>query len=409
MSRENEAEKEQKAARKDAFLKLGLFLVALLLIVDTIQISRFGAIVESVNQYNKGVVDEMGGFRQDIMLFGNDINDMRQYLLMPKSDYSFLNEMKSSPEVDEQQLSTAEQAAYKYLSDFIGQKQAEINSRLAEETINSLYKNEILTNSLTAQSLSAGQIASSEDYFNFKINENEKPMVNIIAEKNTGKIFIESNQGKQEIKNAEDLVKYVDSHKEKILTLQRVIGEAFTNVIETANQQEIKTILAKKKLTFLKDPTQTADAYLYAFNDSDSLPAVIVAVNKKDGSISLISNNSTPLQIAQKEDLSFKLLEILNNLDTSSEQEKIIKSRRDEIENLFKEEAFQELLKSSGMQVQTQPREEYNKLLYDVKDEKGKIQFSYVLELSSGLYKIMKDNQEIDFNSILEDGSKKKS
>ena len=75
---------------------------------------------------------------------------------------------------------------------------------------------------------------------------------------------------------------------------------------------------------------------------------------------------------------------------------------------IFSQPAFQDILKNDGLAVSLSPREEYNKLLYDVKDADGKLVFSFAIELSSGMFKVIRGNQEIDLYSALNNGSKKK-
>lgn len=80
-----------------------------------------------------------------------------------------------------------------------------------------------------------------------------------------------------------------------------------------------------------------------------------------------------------------------------------------ELDDLVADEAFVDTLKNMGLSVKEGIREEVNKRVYDIVDEAGKLQFSVALELSSGMIKIIRDNQEFDIESFLIDGSKKKS
>ena len=87
--------------------------------------------------------------------------------------------------------------------------------------------------------------------------------------------------------------------------------------------------------------------------------------------------------------------------------EQLVNSSRQELEEVIQEEPFQELLNNNGLTIQSEPREEYNKLLYDVTNQEGQTEFSIFIELSSGMVKLLRDNQEFDLDSFLA-GSKKK-
>ena len=80
-----------------------------------------------------------------------------------------------------------------------------------------------------------------------------------------------------------------------------------------------------------------------------------------------------------------------------------------ELDNIIKDKAFTDTLQGLGLKVTAQPREEANRYIYDVLDAGGKVKFSLIMELSSGMLKVLKDNQETDIKTFLDDGSKKKT
>lgn len=83
--------------------------------------------------------------------------------------------------------------------------------------------------------------------------------------------------------------------------------------------------------------------------------------------------------------------------------------KKQELEGLVKDKAFVETLQGLGLKVAEKSREENNKYIFDVTDQSGKVRFSVFLELSSGMIKVLKDEQELDIKSFLTDGSKKKT
>ncbi len=80
-----------------------------------------------------------------------------------------------------------------------------------------------------------------------------------------------------------------------------------------------------------------------------------------------------------------------------------------ELEDIVKDKAFTETLASIGLKVAEKPREENNKYIFDVMDGTGRVKLSLALEISSGMMKVIRDNQETDIKTFLESaGSKKK-
>jgi len=99
-------------------------------------------------------------------------------------------------------------------------------------------------------------------------------------------------------------------------------------------------------------------------------------------------------------------------LDAKKTQDEVnaqLNLQKKELEDIVKDKAFTETLASIGLKVAEKPREETNKYIFDVVDDKGKVQLSLALEISSGMIKVIRDNEELDINSFLQsEGSKKK-
>lgn len=400
---------DQKTARKDAFIKLGLGLVALLLIVDTIQISRFGAIVERVDEYNKGVVDEIGGFRQDVSLMGADLNEMRQFLLMPTREYSFMETTKIEDADTAPQLSSTEKAAYNFLTSFLSEQKFAENSTLAEQRIKSLVANAELATALTQNGLTIdSEVLSTDATFGFKISDKEiGALASILCEKSTNKLIAQSILGTQDLGSENDsssVQKYITANKDKIIATKKTVEERKTAITNAMQSEAISAALKEKAVTFDTNPVDTAETLDLLVKNKDGAPALTIRINKKDGAIIA---ETTSLDLSK--DITAQLLPLIQNIDTKTESEKLITERRAELEKVFSEKAFADMLTQAGLTVTEEPREDYNKLIYDVKDATGTVRFSFVIEISSGLYKVLKDNQEIDFYTLLQDeGSKKK-
>lgn len=84
-------------------------------------------------------------------------------------------------------------------------------------------------------------------------------------------------------------------------------------------------------------------------------------------------------------------------------------ANKKELEDLVKDKAFMETLATIGLKVAEKPREENNKYIFDVLDGAGRVKLSLALEITSGMMKVIRDNQETDIKTFLEStGSKKK-
>lgn len=390
-------------------MKLGMIFLAILLIADTIQIARFGEIVERVDGYNKGVVDELGGFRQDIMSFGSDMNEIRNYLLLPTKDYSFIEKDTEIDQPDEKVTSTTEMALYSFMGGFIDEQNATKNAMLATQRIDSFSADADLAAQLETVELSIGKVEKTETSAIFKINSGTESLFAITADQKTGVMSVQSAMGSYILEGEDDasvkaaLIKYLTTNKDKVLAMKQTIETQKTLIASLKEKPDVENLLNEKNLTMLLDPVE--DDTLISFNVINNEEDVLLSISiKRENGKIMIKDK----ELNDEATLLKALLEELGKLDGASAMEKLINERRAELEAVFNDDAFKVLLESNNFTVATEPREEYNKLLYDVKNADGNVQFSFVIELSSGLFKVLKDDTEIDLYSILQEGSKKK-
>ena len=399
----------QRQVRRDAFLKLGMIFLAILLIADTVQIARFGEIVERVDHYNKGVVDELGGFRQDIMNFGSDINEMRSFLLMPTKKYSFMEQGEEIEEDNQQEASATEKALYQFMGSYIEEGNVSKNAQLAEERIQTFGTDSALKSELEASGLSVGAVLKDDFSLSFKISSEEEPLFAVVADKKTGEMKVQSVMGSYSLEGSDDeaiksdLISYVTENKDKVATTKQTIEEQKKLITGLKDNEEVATILKEKKLTFMTDPEEDDEKISYNIINSEENTLLTIAIKREDGSVEMSEKS-----YADDASLTSAFIDELGQLDGATSLEKLITERRAELEAVFNEEAFKELLSSNDLSVDSEPRAEYNKLLYDVKNADGQTQFSFVIELSSGLFKVLRDNEEIDLYPALQESSKKK-
>lgn len=411
-ARKDDKEKnlQQKLARRDAFLKLGMLFLAVLLVADTIQIARFGEIVERVDSYNKGVVDELGGFREDIMMFGNDMNEMRSFLFLPERNYSFMEEQTQIDTEQGEEASTTEKALYQFMSSYVDEKSAAQKAEESQSMIREIQADGEFTSQLEKSALTAGPLEEDDFSLQFKISGEDESLYAVVADKKNGQIKIQSalgsyqveSENQQELQN--EIASYASDNAEKAKSIKQKIDQQKAYVESLRSDQQITDILNQKNLRFADSPKEDDSSISYEILNSEDTAIAAIKIIRESGKLAV---NDQDYENA--EDFYNAFTKLLNELDGSTSLEKLINERRAELEKVIAEEPFQELLKTQNLTIDTEPREEYNKLLYDVKNQNGEVQFSFVIELSSGYFKILKDNQEIDLYSALQDGSKKNS
>lgn len=393
--------KEQKEARRDALKKLGIIFAGLLLLVNTFQLARFGYIVESVDAYNKGVVDELGGFRKDIAMFGQDINEVRSMLFLPTKEYSYDEDVVVETEEDTKETSETEQAVYAALGQIIEEQKVAQIAASAEKNTADLY------NALKAGGTAVGVLENTPEAMFFKIlDENGQPIFNVVNSKTEEKLIVQSALGVYEVKATtieeiqKEITDFVNANKGKVAQAKALLDQRKTEISNLFGELMARsdTIIQGMKFSAPQD-TETAIEYKVLNSEDEELLAF--SVDRANGEITM--NNSAYTDVAS---FSPAFEEALKGLDASTSSQKYINSRKAQLEAVFEEEAFKEFLSANSMTLEA-PHEEYNKIVYDLKDASGATLFSFLIEISSGQYKILRNNEEIDLFRAMEEGSKK--
>ncbi len=83
-------------------------------------------------------------------------------------------------------------------------------------------------------------------------------------------------------------------------------------------------------------------------------------------------------------------------------------TQKEDFVKTLTEPAFVESLAGLGLTVASQPKEENNKIIYNVSDQQGHVKFAFALEISSGMIKVIDGNRELNVKNFLEESGLKK-
>jgi hypothetical protein len=400
---------QSRQVRREAFKKLGIILLALLFAVNTIQLARFGEIVERVDFNNKGVIDELGGIRADVTEFGNDMNEIRQFLLLPTKEYSFMKGIVETQDTEEKKTTRTESALYSFLSQVSEEQTVKKNTEMAAVKVAALASDTDFTAKLAAAGLNPGKPENTDGAGQLKITDaSSAPLFAFVIDTKTGKPEVQSVLGKYAVTAADDaalkteLLGYFTKNKEQVAQMKALVGTQKAAIEAFPANKDLAAALKEKKATF-SGAEETGETIDYSIRNRDGDKLLTIGIQRKDGQIMFRDKS-----YKTADELLPEFLAAAKTVDASSSAEKLINERKTEIEGIFAQSAFLDILKNDGLTLVTVPREEANKLLYDVKGADGKVAFSFAIELSSGMFKIIRDGQEIDLYSFQDDGSKKK-
>ncbi len=342
---ESKETKEKKPKNPRGIGKFTLFLILAVLLWNTAQIWMISSVVDRVDKYNEGAVIESGKMMGDVKLFAEDLNDIRRFLLLPERDYAVSDDSEDTGEQEEELGTSNSKAMYAFLDNLTKEEEIKENRVVARPVLDGLVDNAEFWNSISEAGLNRAEVGIGDEIWVVIQNKGE-----LNEDGTRGELF------------GEPLFKLVFDGDLNLFKVQSAIGE-----------QEYKDYSSEG---FINE----VQKYLIA-NAGDA--------RKK--------------KLGQKEQEKLDI----EKAEQAAVQAELNKYK--ELDDLVVDEAFVDTLKSLGLSVKEGTREESNLQIYDIIDANGKVEFSVAMEISSGMIKVIKDNQEIDIKSFLTDGSKKKS
>jgi|GEM_PF-6024708 len=399
----------RKYFEKETMIRIGIPVCIVLLLFSTVQSARFAGIVGRVDQYNEGLVDEVGGFRQDIKSFGDDINEMRSFLLLPTRDYSYMSKEQQEVPDDQQESSETEVALYKFMEGLVTKKTAEENTKLVRARIDGLQKNEGAISGLKALGLIMDKSKDEGESVIFEILAGKEVMFKVQGNLKTGELKISDIsdesvlQGTDEKILAQKMTEFVTANAGTIAAAKKTIESNRLAIKDMMGNEEIMNLLVQQGLHLPEVLPESSESISYPILNSEDAVMMTIAIRLKDGAL-MINDEVIKNAIT----LKTMLPALISKIDGTTSEEKRALEKKTELETVLKDEAFVSMLSTLGFKINMEPRSESNKFLYDVTDATGKLQFSFVIEMSSGMVKILKDNKETDILSAVGENAKKK-
>ena len=388
--------KDKKKIIKKKFLKPITFgVLAVFLLIIVIQIAN------PMNTAQKSAVQEV------VMQFGDDLNEMREYLLLPQRDYSYLNN-EISQNLSDDTLSS--QSIYRFVNEvgegYLSAKEKETSYL----TILDLNKDGDFYQKITTMSLlPARYLEDTAEFAKYKFYVKQDAIAQLVLDKESSEFYIQSIIGTEYLIWNEDnslkdvVLKYIGDYKDNIIAVKARISEQKDAIIKLWDDENLKKILSENKLQPNLNPTETESGFEYVVQNMDGTALIAITINRKNGNFIFenIEYSSVGLLI---EPLSVKL----QTLSGESQRTVSIQNKKEELEEMLFSDEFNESLASVQLTVQP-AREENNRVFYDLlnTEDENKIG-SIIFETETGnlFFFRASDNAELNIDDLMI-GSKK--
>lgn len=392
---------DEEMRLKNSVIKIFAVFFLILIGINSYQLIKLSGAFSEVKAYNQGVVEEVGQMKEGLMNFGNDLNEIRSYLYLPTREYFIEQDKKQESDEDTQTSSETSQALYKLMSDLAEEKKKTEAFENHCDFIQELHENETFVNQMGEENLTLSELVQGDEVCSFKLSSGDLAIYNLVAsQSDRNGLLIQSALGQQQMTLSEDteqkVVDYLQQNAKKVIEQKQKLNAQQAKLTTLLQSQEVINVLREKQLNVELEATENEEWLSYWINDADDSPVGEIQIDRSVGDYRL-DGSIYPTSEALKP----ALMEHLETLNLLPESQKQLNEKRDELEAIFREKAFESLLQQSGLTLTRIPREEGQQLIYDLKDDNKQTVLSIMLHKNTGEYRLLQGDQESDLLSLL--------
>jgi|GEM_PF-2310114 len=362
MSKSKKKKPVQKLVTRQRVQAALLLILGLLLLYQTVQFYRLKdslAFIDSLEERNSSVIQEVNQSQDYLSSFGQDLNDIRKFLLLPTKEYSFgdLDGKVELSEETEEDLTTMLFTYVEKLGTYEqNQERYEANLGVFQIALADGYWNE---KSLSVDN--AGQTGAEGMIFSFKdttLDGSELFSVELgydglfsVKSLDEGWSFEDSEVAENTVK---ELKTFVDSNLEALRGQVEALETGRATAVGLLASQVVQDVLAQKGIT-VSTELSSSGKYYYEFKNSDAEALAKLSISKEDAKLTLsllevMGDYENELTLSA--DGEAALADALSNgVDSRSANEKLVDEHEKEMESVFADRAFKAVLQEMGLQL----------------------------------------------------------
>lgn len=358
---------------------LGIILVFLLVqMYQFVRIRSELAFIDSLETNTATVLEEMSTAKNYLTSFGSDLNQIREYLLLPTKEYDFsdLGQGEYLSEDDEEDLNTLVFTFVDRLGDF-EEKQVQYEENLVGIT-------EFFVDPMWAEATLFVE--------GFKVYDDQlegMEVLDLYLDLDSS-FTINSYNGEFELVDDEDL----DEVKEKLTAFVEGIEE-FRNLVRTVNESrnfvsntviansDFQEFIVENKIGISEELELVGEYYYYSFYNDDGVEVTQIWINKDDASIQMYGDENEVYTYEISEEGFAEIFSDIKELDFRTSLAKTVDEKQAELEALFDDNAFMATLEDKGFTV-TDPEDTDDRFSFSILDSEGNLLRTVYLDKSTG-------------------------
>jgi polyisoprenyl-teichoic acid--peptidoglycan teichoic acid transferase len=398
----------KKYATKQKTILAVILLVLLIQIIRTeLALSQYRVLA----QRDSSLVTEIGQIKGSYGLIGDNINEVREFLRLPKESFAAFDDTE---EVEEDGQNGTQLALFQYVDYLAASKR--IDERLAKNTgfIDGLMASEALLGAVADQGLNMSGLQEDGEASTINIGTKDKQgLIAISLSKDNGKLFLTTSLGEEELvaMNLEELenelTAFITKHTRQILDGEAGLEAKRVELLAAFATAEVLAVLEERNIKIeLNFPTQSGNKLIYAVSNKVSEVIAEVQLNTIDLEVKLEDLRNTDNSVMVTE-MATQLPFFLGQLDTQTYIERKASEALENVKSTFADEGFQLLLSENGLNIGSTIREDDERYYFDLFDGETRVS-SIVVEKATGVVNIVDANGAQSQNILFFDPSFKK-
>ncbi len=358
------------------------------------------------------LITEIGQVKESYTKFGQDLNEVREFLRLPTFDYGSFEDVDVSEDKDKNK-DNVQLALFKYVDFLASSKNVEAKLAAGETLLKSLKDSKTFAEYLKPNALVLSDVLEDDNAFSMEITTDAgEKLVYLYLAKEDGKLFQKTLKEKKEITTAkpEEFIKGLQTlltkEKDSLIKEIRALNNSKAKISAAINSDETKKTVESLKIQ-LKDEFVDKDLKLtYSIlNASGELTGEIV-LDTESLEIELVDKNNKDFSLTVT-DIGSALNPFLKKLDTKNFLQKKVDKAIKEVNTTLNDDGFKLLLSENGLKLAEKPREDAQRIYYDFYFSEKHIS-SIVVEKATGVINIVQPDGTNSQNLMFFDPEDKK-
>lgn len=388
-----------------------ILLLAFVILFQYVQARGSILNVNSLSSRESSLIEELGQLKETYTSFGDDLNEVRQYLRMPTKDYQPIAEQSGDDDGSNQdkiQLAMFEYIDYltsaRNTADKLGRNQALIDNLLIDKEF---------LNFLKRENFVLAPVVRNKDNVVVKINDKSgSTLITYFFNKNDGSLFFTTINKKTEVATADfvkfkqDLMDFLVSNKDSLLTQAQAVKSKQTQIVSAINATQTQDTLKKQGLYFSPNSEEKDLQVIYSiFNKANELVGEVI-LSTDSLATSLVDANDQNTKI-KSTDLLVDLTPFLEKLDARTFVEQKAVESIDSFKKTMEDDGFLLLLTKNNLHL-AKPNEDEGRFYYQILDKDNKVVSTFAIEKMTGIITITDSEGQKGNNLLFFDPSLKK-